>query len=118
MVRHRLLAACSFSGARAPPGYQRTDALHNALQLLAARHNALGLTSDVEPAVVDFHVGVNDAVRPYRVINAGQFVDACRKAIAEKALRHMVTVGTFDQLTHGDDALVNFTTWPAYIDDL
>jgi hypothetical protein len=93
----------------------RIEALHKALLLAADRHNGLGLTRHVPPVVDRFNVGINDAVRPYRVINAGKFVEGCKAAIEEKALRALVTVGTFDQLTHGDDALVNFTAWPQHI---
>jgi hypothetical protein len=49
------------------------------------------------------------------VVNAGQFSKTCKDAIADEALQQLVTVGTFDQLTHADDALVNFTTWPQRI---
>ena len=93
----------------------RIDALHDALFLVAGRHNALGLTPHILPAVDCFHVGINDAIRPYRVINAGKFVEGCKAAIANHALRELMTVGTFDQLTHADDALVNFSTWPKQI---
>jgi len=89
----------------------RVAALHTALTIAAERHNRLGLTRQVAVEIRQFQVGINDAVRPYRVINAGAFVEACKAAITDEALRKMVTVGTFDQLTHGDDALVNFTDW-------
>lgn len=48
----------------------RIEALHAALFLVTERHNSLGLTPHVEPTVDHFQVGINDAVRPYRVINA------------------------------------------------
>jgi len=93
----------------------REDALVRALAVLAQRHNALGLTPTVEPVIKDFEVGINDAVRPYRVLNVGEFVTACRNAIGDEALRNLVTVGAFDQLAHADDALVNFSPWPAHL---
>lgn len=96
----------------------RVSALHEALIFVAERHNRLGLTPHVAPAVDRFEVGINDAVRPYRVLNAGQFVEACKGAIEDRALRDLVTVGTFDQLTHGDDALVNFTPWPRRLEEV
>lgn len=96
----------------------RIEALHACLFLVAERHNALAVTPRVEPVANDFQVGVNDAVRPYRVLNAGKFVEACKSAIADKALRDLATVGMFDQLTHGDDALVNFTAWPRRVADI
>jgi hypothetical protein len=93
----------------------REDALIQALTLLARRHNALGVTLSVTPLAGHFQVGINDAVRPYRVINAGDYVDACRDAIEHAALRGLMAVGAFDQLTHADDALVNFSPWPAQL---
>lgn len=93
----------------------RIEALHDALFLVADRHNELGLTPHIAPTVDHFEVGINDAVRPYRVLNAGTFVEGCKAAIEDATLRELVTVGVFDQLTHGDDALVNFTTWPQQI---
>lgn len=93
----------------------RIAAIHDALFLVAERHNTLGLTSHIEPTIDNFQVGIDDAVRPYLVINAGKVVEGCRAAIGDGALRDLVMVGTFDQLTHGDDALVNFTTWPQQI---
>ncbi|MEZ2128075.1 MULTISPECIES: DUF4037 domain-containing protein [unclassified Sinorhizobium] len=99
-----MLAACDAA--------DRIAAVHAALRVLADQHNSLGVTSRVEPVIAAFQVGINEAVRPYRVMNAGAFVDACKAAIKDDALRRLVTVGTFDQLTHGDDALTNFTPWP------
>ena len=60
-------------------------------------------------------VNINDAVRPYRVLNAGRFVTACQDAIEDERLRKLVPVGALDQLTHADDALVNFTSWPMHL---
>ena len=102
----------------APHDEARIEALHLALLFAAERHNGLDLTPPVSPVVDRFEVGINEAVRPYRVLNAGKFVDACKGAIADEALRDLVPVGTFDQLTHGDDALVNFTDWPRRLEDV
>ncbi len=93
----------------------RIDSIHRALRLLADQHNELGVTARVQPTFGEFKVGIDHAVRPYRVINAGDFSEACKTAITDAALRNLVPVGTFDQLTHADDALVNFTTWPQQI---
>jgi hypothetical protein len=95
--------------------HDRMEALHAAMLLLAYRHNKLGVTSRVEPKIGPFQVGVNNAIRPYNVINAGDFAESSRAAIRDGALRKLATVGTFDQLTHADDALVNFTAWPQRI---
>lgn len=102
--------------AQGDPG--RTEALHAALRVLAERHNGLGLTQEVAISFGHFEVGVNAAVRPYRVLDAGRFVQACRQAIQGRALRDLATVGTFDQLTHADDVLVNFSPWPRRLADV
>jgi hypothetical protein len=90
----------------------REEAMVRALQWVAERHNGLGLTPAVDPSIGDFQVNINNAVRPYRVLNAGKFVKACRNAIVCAPLRALTPVGAIDQLTHADDAMVNFTTWP------
>ncbi|WP_049573235.1 DUF4037 domain-containing protein [Nonomuraea sp. SBT364] len=86
--------------------------LAEALTELGRRHNDLGVSAPVEPAPGHFKVGVNDAVRPYLVLNSEDFHAATVAAITDPALRGLVTVGGIDQLTHADDALVNFTPWP------
>jgi len=90
----------------------RENGVAQALEFVAERHNALGLTPSVSPKFEPFRVGVNDAVRPYRVLNAGSYVEACKSAIADETIRKLVHVGAIDQLTHADDALINFTSWP------
>jgi len=95
----------------------REHAARRALRLLAENHNALKLTSEVTPAFELFKVGINDAVRPYRVLNAGSYVEACKQAITDPELRNTVHVGSIDQLTHADDALINFTGWPGRLQE-
>lgn len=82
------------------------------LEAVAARHNALGLTAELDPTCGPFQVGIDNAVRPYRVLNAGRFATACQEAIEDPALRALTAVGAFDQLTHSADALRNFSPWP------
>jgi len=96
----------------------REDYINQALMLLGARHNDLGLTPTVVPAVHNFEVGINDAVRPYPVLNAGDFVKACKRSISDMRLRELPTVGAIDQLTHADDLLINFTSWPQRLEVL
>jgi uncharacterized protein DUF4037 len=90
----------------------REQAAVRTLRVAAERHNSLGVTPNVDAMFGDFQVGVNNAVRPYRVLNAGRFGDACKSEIKDEALKSLVVVGAFDQLTHADDQLVNFTSWP------
>ena len=92
---------------------EATAALRTALTWLGRRHATLELGEPVEPRYAPFEVGVNDAVRPYETINAGDFVHALREAIPGESLRGLVQVGAIDQLTHSDDAIVTHTDWPA-----
>lgn len=95
-----------------PPSARPDSPLSTALIILAECHNALGITEPVAPAIGDFNVGINDVTRPYAVLNTPEFVNASINAIADPALGNLVRVGGIDQLTHADDALINFTTWP------
>lgn len=90
----------------------RENGVMQALQIVAEKHNSLGLTPSIPPMFEHFKVGINDAVRPYRVLNAGSYVEACRSAITDDAIKKLVPVGSIDQLTHADDAFLNFTSWP------
>ncbi|GJM75766.1 hypothetical protein HMSSN036_79820 [Paenibacillus macerans] len=54
----------------------RHRAVSGALVMIAERHNALGVAPQVPPIVAPFQVGINDAVRPYRVLNAGSYAEA------------------------------------------
>ncbi|RKN84798.1 DUF4037 domain-containing protein [Paenibacillus ginsengarvi] len=96
---------------QSPDQQSRENGVTEALEIVARRHNALGLTRPVLPRSEPFQVGINNAVRPYRVLNTGQYVQACKEAIADETIRKLVHVGAIDQLTHADDALINFTSW-------
>jgi hypothetical protein len=80
---------------------------------VAARHNSLRMTpEDLSASPRPFEVGINGAVRPYEVLDAGRFERACRDEIEDPGLRALLPIGSIDQLTHADDALINFTSWP------
>lgn len=89
-----------------------TDVLAQALTWLGERQNALGLCAPVAPAIGPFAVGIGDAVRPYALVNAGDYARALREAIADAGLRELIPVGAVDQLTHADDGLVTHSDWP------
>jgi hypothetical protein len=91
---------------------RREQALIHLSALMAGRHNALGVTGALSTTTGSFEVGINDAVRPYRVLNAGRFAKACLDAITDEALRRMPAVGAIDQLTNPTDLLIHFTDWP------
>jgi hypothetical protein len=59
--------------------------------------------------MADFNVDINDAVRPYPVLNTRDLIAAPRTSISDPALRGMPFVSAIDQLTHTDDAMINFT---------
>lgn len=84
-----------------------------ALVLLGRCHDQLGITERVGPRIEQFSVGIAGAVRPYSVLNTGEYVDATVQAIGDRSLRDLPRVGSLDQLTHADDTLINFTDWPA-----
>lgn len=106
----QLLDATSFN--------DRQNALVRTLQTLAARHNALGLTSHVDEALGPFDVHINGAQRPYQVLNAGRFAGACRDAILDDRLRPLHAVGSADQLLTMTDTLVHFSDWPRRLAEL
>ena len=90
-----------------------TAALHELFTRLGERQNRLSLGSPVRPRLAPFDVGINGAIRPYLTINAGEFVESLRGSISDPSLRALVPVGSLDQLTHADDAVVTHTDWPA-----
>ena len=95
---------------------QRGDPAQQALLLLGDRHNDLRLTASVTPRIVDFAVGINDAARPFPVLNTAAYIDATVDAIDDPALRQLPRVGSIDQLTHADDTLINFSDWPRQLE--
>jgi hypothetical protein len=78
---------------------QREAALVTAVEALAARHNALGLTSPVETSVRLFHG------RPFRVLGSSRFVDACLARVADPWLQSLPLVGAIDQFADSTDVL-------------
>jgi hypothetical protein len=87
----RMLAADDFTG--------RESAWVDAIEALARRHNALGLTTQLEPTVLSFHS------RPFRVIDAGRFASACIESVSDSWLRGLPRVGAIDQLIDSTDVL-------------
>ena len=78
---------------------ERESALVEAYEAVAEHHNRLGVARPEEPKVRSFHE------RPFRVIGADRFVDACVDAIAEVALRDIPLVGAVDQWVDSTDVL-------------
>lgn len=80
---------------------RREDALVGAYEEVARRHNAAQITDPEEPTARLFHE------RPFRVIDAGRFAQACVKAIDDPALRAVPLVGAIDQWVDSTDVLSN-----------
>ncbi len=96
---------------------EATRSLRKAVAVLGHRQSELGVGGSVTPRYGPFDVGINGAVRPYEVSNAGEYVAALREAISDPRLRDLVQVGAIDQLTHAHDAVVTHTDWPARLTD-
>jgi hypothetical protein len=78
---------------------EREDAFVAAIEAVARRHNALGITLPVEPAVRPFHS------RPFRVLGSARFVDACLERVENEWLRSLPLVGGIDQFVDSTDVL-------------
>jgi hypothetical protein len=75
----------------------REAGLVDAYEAVARRHNALGVTAAVEPSARGFHS------RPFRVIGAERFVDACLARVEDPALRALPLIGSVDQWSDNVD---------------
>lgn len=73
--------------ALADAGGGDDDPVVAALAELGRRHDAAAVSDPVGPAAGDFEVGIGDAVRPYRVSNAGAYARATLAAVADPAVR-------------------------------
>jgi Uma2 family endonuclease len=105
-VLHDVLTALDFDS--------RECALIRLFETLARRHNALGVTAPLTTTSGPFEVGINDAVRPYPVLDADRFAQACLESISDASLRRLPLVGSYDQLTDPTD-LMRFTEWPRQV---
>ncbi len=75
----------------------RERALAEACEAIAVRHNRLGLTKPVDPTVRPFYS------RPFLVIGATRFVDACLARLDDHVLRSLPLVGGIDQFSDSTD---------------
>jgi hypothetical protein len=75
----------------------REAALGEAYEAVAKRHNRLGLTEPVDPTVRPFYS------RPFRVIVATRFVDACLARVDDPLLRALPLIGGIDQFADSTD---------------
>lgn len=77
----------------------RQRALVAAYQQVAIRHNQLGLTQPVDPSPRPFHD------RPYLVVDADRFADACLAAMTNRMLASLPPIGAIDQFVDSTDVL-------------
>jgi Domain of unknown function (DUF4037) len=80
---------------------QRESALVEAYELLGRLHNRLAPTDHVDPTPRFFYD------RPFRVLGAGRFVNACLAAVHDADLRALPLVGSVDQFADSTDVLAH-----------
>jgi hypothetical protein len=83
----------------APDFPTREETLTEAVEAVARRHNALGITDEVEPTVRPFYT------RPFQVLSSRRFVDACLARVGNEWLRSLPLVGAIDQWADSTDVL-------------
>jgi hypothetical protein len=77
----------------------REASLVRAYEILARRHNAAGHTAELDPTVRGYHG------RPFRVLFAERFAQACQEAINDPWLRELSLIGSVDQFVDSTDVL-------------
>ena len=75
----------------------REDALVEAFEAVASRHNRLGITDPVDPTVRSYYG------RPFRVIGASRFASTCLARVDDPFLRSLPLVGGIDQFGDSTD---------------
>jgi hypothetical protein len=78
---------------------EREAGLISAYQLVADRHNAVGLTNRVDPDVRPYYG------RPYQVLMADRFTEACLERVTDPELADLPLVGSVDQVADSTDLL-------------
>lgn len=77
----------------------REAALVEAVEDVALRHNALGVSRPVKAIVRLFHD------RPFRVLGSVRFVEACLERVSDPWLRELPLIGAIDQFVDSTDVL-------------
>jgi hypothetical protein len=75
----------------------REDALAEAYETLGRRHNAAAVTAPVDPSTRSYYD------RPFRVLMADRFVEACLAEVSEPTLRALPLIGSVDQFADSTD---------------
>ena len=96
---HRAIGP-ALEAALAADGYAaREAALAEAVEEVARRHNALGITGEVD-ANVRLYYG-----RPFRVLMSDRFADACFERVSDPLLSALPPIGSVDQFVDSTDVL-------------
>ena len=78
---------------------ERQEALSQAYEAAARRHNGLGVTPPIDVHVRPFHG------RPFLVLGCDRFVDACLTEVRDPWLESLPMVGSVDQFADSTDIL-------------
>jgi Domain of unknown function (DUF4037) len=76
---------------------EREAAFIDAMEAVARRHNALGITEPVDSTARLFYG------RPFRVLGSERFVDACLARVSDERLRSLPLIGGVDQWSDNTD---------------
>ncbi|WP_327635866.1 DUF4037 domain-containing protein [Kribbella sp. NBC_00482] len=79
----------------------REQALVTAYELVAGRHNALGITDELDPAPRPYFD------RPAQVLQAERFAEACLATVSDPQLQSYGLIGSIDQFADNTDVLSN-----------
>jgi Domain of unknown function (DUF4037) len=85
----------------APDGDVAQRALAVSLEVAARKHNELALSAHVDPSVRNFHS------RPFQVLQAERFAEACIARVTDPRLRDAPLIGSIDQWVDSTDVLEN-----------
>ncbi|WP_350275152.1 DUF4037 domain-containing protein [Kribbella sp. HUAS MG21] len=83
----------------------RERALVTAYELVARRHNALGITAELDTAPRPFFD------RPALVLDAGRYVEACLATVSDPRLKGYGLIGSVDQFVDNTDVLSQSTAY-------
>ncbi|MFF0267215.1 DUF4037 domain-containing protein [Kribbella sp. NPDC004536] len=87
----------------------RERALVTAYELLARRHNALGVTDALDPAPRLFFG------RPAQVLDAGRFAAACHATVSDPQLKRIGPIGSIDQFVDSTDVLSSPSAYRRFV---
>jgi hypothetical protein len=85
----------------APDAEVAQRAFEASLEIVARKHNELALSEPIEPTVRFFHS------RPFNVLQAERFVEACLAEVHDPLLRNAPLIGAIDQWVDSSDVLEN-----------